>query len=75
MSKVTELASGQLNGHDGITVELVEAGTHPAVIVITWPDKPSVLHPQRFPDTAATLGRLFATAATELAGIKARRPL
>jgi hypothetical protein len=34
-----------------------------------------VLHPKRFPDTAATAARLFAQAATELASIKSRRKL
>jgi hypothetical protein len=37
--------------------------------------KPSVIHPHRFPDTAATLTRLFATVATTLAAIKRERGL
>jgi hypothetical protein len=73
MSKVTELAAASINGHDTITVELIEADTNPAVVIITWPAKPTVVHPHRFPDTAATLAKLFAEAATTLAGIKARR--
>lgn len=75
MSKVTTLASGQINGHDSITVELVEANETPAVVIVTWPLKPTVLHPRRFPDVAAVVARLFATASTELASIKARRRL
>ena len=75
MSKVIELASNQVNGHDTITVELIEADEAPAVVIIRWPSKPSVIHPHRFPDTAATVARLFAEAATALASIKARRRL
>jgi hypothetical protein len=73
MSKITTLASGQLNGADTILIELVEADETPAVVIVTWPAKPTVLHPRRFPDVAAMVARLFATAATELASIKSRR--
>ena len=75
MSKITELASMQLNGHDTVTVELIEADETPAVVIIRWPNKPTVLHPQRFPDTAAVVTRLFAEAATCLAAIKQDRKL
>jgi hypothetical protein len=34
--------------------------------------KPTIVDPQRFADTAATFTRLFATAAIELASIKAK---
>jgi hypothetical protein len=39
MSKVTDLASNQVNGHDTITVELIEADETPAVVIIRWPSK------------------------------------
>jgi hypothetical protein len=42
----------------------------PAVIRITWPPQPTVSDTRRFPEVAAALARLFATAATELARIK-----
>jgi hypothetical protein len=45
------------------------------VVIIRWPEKPCVIHPRRFPDTAAVVARLFAEAATRLAAIKASRPL
>jgi hypothetical protein len=45
------------------------------VVIIRWPDKPSVIHPRRFPDVAATIGRLFAEAHTVLASIKASKRL
>ena len=49
MTKVALLTPGLLNGHDAITIELVETGTHPAVVIITWPSKPTVIHPQPSP--------------------------
>jgi hypothetical protein len=73
MSKVTELASSQITPSDTLAVELVEADETPAVVIIRWPVKPSVVHPRRFPDTAATIARLFAEAHTVLASIKAGR--
>jgi hypothetical protein len=73
MSKATELASSQITPSDTLAVELVEADETPAVVIIRWPVKPSVVHPRRFPDTAATIARLFAEAHTVLASIKAGR--
>jgi hypothetical protein len=75
MSKVTTLAEGQLTAVGSITIELVEADKTPAVVIIRWPEKPCVIHPRRFPDTAAMVARLFAEVATKLAGIKASKPL
>jgi hypothetical protein len=75
MSKITPLASSQITPTTTITVELVEADETPAVVIVRWPAKPTVCHPRRFPDTAAHIARLFAEAATTLAGIRARRPL
>jgi hypothetical protein len=49
MSKITELTSGQLIATDAITIELVEADQTPAVIIVRWPVKATVMHPQRFP--------------------------
>ena len=51
-----------------LTIELLEADDMPAVVIVTWPLKPTVLHPRRFPDAAATAVKLFAEAATTLAG-------
>ena len=75
MSKITELASSTINGTDSITIELVETDETPAAVLVRWPLKPTVLHPRRFPDTAAMIARLFAEAATTLASIKANRRL
>ena len=75
MSKVTVLASSQINATAHLHIELVEANETPAVVVITWPGKATTLHPRLFPDVAAQIARAFAQAATELASIRARRRL
>ena len=51
-SKITELASAQLTASDTLTIELVEAAETPAVIIIRWPGKPTILHPRRFGSAA-----------------------
>jgi hypothetical protein len=68
----TPLASSQIN-HDQLSVELVEPDGMPAMVRIVWPPQPTIVPTVRFPETAAAIARLFATAATTLAGIKARR--
>jgi hypothetical protein len=65
----------QITAVDVVTIELVETDEHPTVVIIRWPDKPSVIHPRRFPDVAATMARLAADAHTALAAIKAGRRL
>lgn len=75
MSNITQLASAQLTASDSVAVELVEADETPAVVIVRWPLKASVIHPQRFPDVAATVAKLFAEASTKLAAIKAMRKL
>jgi hypothetical protein len=75
MSKITELATGQLTATDSITIELVEADETPAVVIITWPAKPTVLHPRRFPSCANTAAGVFAAAIVRLAHIRSERRL
>ena len=75
MSQITELASASINASSTITVELVESDETPAVVVIRWPVKPTILHPRRFADAATAVVRLFAEARTALAAIKAGRRL
>lgn len=65
MSKVTQLASGQINGQDTITVELIEADETPAVVIVRWPSKPTVLHPVASP-LLLIVARTFAAAAVRL---------
>jgi hypothetical protein len=48
------LGTAQLTAVDVLTIELVETDEHPTVVIIRWPDKPSVIQPRRFPDAAAT---------------------
>jgi hypothetical protein len=47
----------------------------PAVVIVRWPAKPTILHPRRFPDAAATIAQLFARAHVVLAAIQAERKL
>jgi hypothetical protein len=75
MSKVTTLASGQITATDAITVELVEADETPAVVIVRWPVKASVLHPRRFPSAAENAARAFAAATVALAQIRRDRRL
>jgi len=75
MSQITQLASGAITAVDTITIELLEADETPAVVIVRWPVKPNILHPQRFPDAAATIAQLFARAHVVLAAIKAGRRL
>jgi hypothetical protein len=75
MSKITEPSSAAITAADHITIELIEADETPAVALIKWPLKATVLHPRRFPDSAAVIARLFAEAATALARIKASKRL
>jgi hypothetical protein len=73
MSQVTELASGAITATDTITVELIEADETPAVVIIRWPDKPTVLHPRRFASAADAAARVFAAAVVRLAHIRSER--
>jgi hypothetical protein len=75
MSHITELASGPLSASESVTIELVEAGETPAVIIVRWPLKASVIHPHRFGSVADVLARTFAAATVRLAAIKRERRL
>jgi hypothetical protein len=75
MSKITELASGQINSTHSLKIEFVEAEETPALVIIRWPDNATVVHPHRFPSAADRAARIFATAAVRLASIKRERKL
>jgi hypothetical protein len=75
MSQITELTSGAITAVDTITIELVEADETPAVVIVRWPVKPTVLHPHRFPSAADAAARTFAAAAVKLAQIRRERRL
>ena len=73
MSKITELASGQITNAEILTVELVEADETPAVVIIRWPLKATVLHPRRSSPAAEAAARIFAAAVVRLAQIRRER--
>jgi hypothetical protein len=80
LSQRTDLARGTINASgEAITIQLIrpedipaaDRTRKPAVVRIQWPPAPTVVSPANFPEVAAMLTRLFAEAATRLAGIKA----
>jgi hypothetical protein len=71
----TPLASGQINSHDHLSVELVEPDSKPAMVRITWQVKATVCTPAQFDQVAATAMRLLANSVVTLAAIRARRKL
>ena len=75
MSKITELASGHINAADTLVIELIEANETPAVVIVRWPSKPSVLHLRLFPAAADTAARVFAAAVVRLTQIRRERKL
>jgi hypothetical protein len=77
-NQTTPLASGTLNGHDQLIVELVESedvAKHPPVIAIRWPSKATVTTPAAYDQAAANVMRLLANASTTLAGLKVWKKL
>jgi hypothetical protein len=64
-----------LKSRDTIIVQLIETDETPAVVIVRWPTKPSVIHPHRFPSTADIVTRTFAAAAVRLAAMKRQRRL
>jgi hypothetical protein len=64
------LASGQITAVDTLTIDLVEANEIPAVVIIRWPVKVSVLHRRRFPAAAEAAARTFSAAVVQLSQLK-----
>jgi hypothetical protein len=71
MSNVTELASGRITAGDEISIELVEPSGSPAVILLRWPQAPSVTEPRRLGATCNAIMRVLAAAVAKLAEIRA----
>jgi hypothetical protein len=73
MSNTTTLAESQItqSPHDVVTAELIKRDGMPPIVRIGWPLQPTVCEPAQFPSVAAMVARLFATASTKLAHIKA----
>ena len=77
-NQTTHLASGTLNGHDQLIIELVESADPaalPPVVAIRWPSKATVTTPAAYDQVAANVMRLLANASTTLAGIKVWKKL
>jgi hypothetical protein len=74
LSKSTTLGSARVNGSKIIIELLSPAGTHPPVILVTWPPQTSAIAPVRFNAVASDMAKLFARAATALTQIRRDRP-
>jgi hypothetical protein len=73
MHQNTQLASGLINGHDRLTIELVQPPDMPAAILLRWPAKPSITTPDAYANVAAAAMQDLAAAVVELAAIRAWR--
>ncbi len=67
MSKVTQLATGQITTADSVTIELIEVIETPAVVLIRWPGMPTVTNPRQFPAVAVAAIHLLDDAMQQLA--------
>jgi hypothetical protein len=75
MHQTTQLASGLINGHDRLTVELVEPPDLPAAVLLRWPQKPSITTPDAYSNVAAAAMQILAAAVTELSALRVRKKL
>jgi hypothetical protein len=75
MSKITELASVQINSTGALTVVLSEPDDMPASVIIHFPAQPTVIDPARFGDIAAALVKMFSEAHIALAAVRRQRRL
>jgi hypothetical protein len=74
MSKITELASGQLTNSDALVVVLAEPDDMPTTVVIHWP-QPTITTPASYDQVVATVMRVLANAVIALAQIRRERKL
>ena len=72
MNKVTQLASGLIDGRDLLQVVLINHARpgRPPVTQIIWPTRPTTVDARPNPNTAATIMRLLAEASVTLAATK-----
>jgi hypothetical protein len=75
MHQNTQLASGLINGHDRLTIELVQPPDMPAAILLRWPTKPSITTPDAYANVAAAAMQVLAAAVIELGPLKTWRRL
>jgi hypothetical protein len=71
MHQRTDLAAGTINGHDRLTVELIQPADTPSFVAINWPAAATIATPANYPAVAATIVRIIAESATSLARHKA----
>ena len=74
-NQTTQLSSGLINRDDRLTVELVEPPGSPAVIILRWPQKPSITTPDAYSNVAAACMQVLSAAIIELAAIRTQRRL
>ena len=74
-NQTTQLSSGLINGHDRLTVELLEPPDLPVAILLRWPQKPSITTPDAYSNVAAACMQVLSAAVIELAAIRTRRRL
>jgi hypothetical protein len=70
MRKITELASGQINSTEAITVILAEPDDIPASVVIHWPLKPTLVDPRAFSVAADVAVKTLAAAVVRPAQLR-----
>ncbi len=70
-SSRTDLASGAVNGHDRIVVELIQPPDTPPIVAINWPSAATIATPANYPAIAAAVTKIIAESATALARWKA----
>jgi hypothetical protein len=73
--QTTQLASGLINGHDTLSIELVEPAGMPAAILVRWPAKATVCTPDAYADVAAAAMQILAAAVVRMAPIRRDRRL
>jgi hypothetical protein len=73
MNKSTILADGKITKADTLRVELHQPVDHPAIILLRWPEAPSVCDPdpRAVSGVAASIVRILAEAQARLAKIRA----
>jgi hypothetical protein len=73
-SSTTPLASRAINASgDSLEVVLVQPAGNPTVIMIRWPDAPTITTPATFNASAAEAMKILAYASTRYAQIRAQR--
>jgi hypothetical protein len=65
MNKSTTLASGQINGTDHLTIELIEPPDLPPIIRFRWPERPTVCPPAQLDATVAATMSVLANSVVE----------